>query len=143
MGEKPPKAPAEVQLGFGFFNDTEPASESISGGPLQPRASRGGSKSRGLADTLAIARAALLDASLTDVSAHLLLLFEFCEVALTRALDVVPTHSGVPFSDEEYRSLRGIGQAQWLLNEAHSKKGTKSAPSRGKKVKKKTMNDER
>ena len=45
-------------------------------------------------------------------------LLEFCEAALTRALDAVSLRvEGLPFSPEEYRSLRGIGQAQWLLAE--------------------------
>jgi len=135
VAEKPPKAPAEVQLGFGFFNnDGESSSEPVPSTIPPSQAARGSSKSRGLAETLAIARAALLDASLTEVSACLLPLFEFCEAALTRALDVVPTRSGVPFSGEEYRSLRGIGQAQWLLTEAHGKKETKSATSQRRRV---------
>jgi hypothetical protein len=46
---------------------------------------------------------------------------EFCEAALTRALDTVAVRgaAGKLFSTEEYRSLRGIGQAQWLLAERY------------------------
>jgi hypothetical protein len=69
-------------------------------------------------------------------------LFEFCEAALTRVLDVLPTRPGVPFSTEEYRSLRGIGQAQWLLAEAQGKRETKPETSQGKKTKKKMMKEE-
>jgi hypothetical protein len=134
VGEKSSKTFTEIQLGFEFFNDVESSSEPAPGATPPSQARRGRSKSRGLAETLATARVALLDASLTEVSAHLLPLFEFCEAALTRALDVVPTRSGVPFSGEENRSLRGIGQAQWLLTEAHGKKETKSATSQKRKV---------
>jgi hypothetical protein len=95
-----------------------------------------------LAEALAVARTVLLDAPLSDVSSQLLPLFEFCEAALTRALDVVPLRGDVPFSAEEYRSLRGIGQAQWLLAEEHSKREEKPVASRGRKARKKMMNDE-
>ncbi|MGH8005658.1 MAG: hypothetical protein ACREQ3_01465 [Candidatus Binatia bacterium] len=70
-----------------------------------------------MADTLTAAQAALLEAPLSDIDAQLFSLLEFCEAALTRALDVIPKRAGVLFSAEEYRSLRGIGQAQWLLSE--------------------------
>jgi hypothetical protein len=90
-----------------------------------------------LADALAMARAALLEAQLSDVSAQLLPLFEFCEATLTRALDVVPTRADVdvPFSAEEYCSLRGIGQAQWLLAEEHGKRQARPVASRTRKPK--------
>jgi hypothetical protein len=83
-----------------------------------------------------VAQSALLEAPLSEVSAQLLPLFEFCEAALTRALDVVPTRTEELFSAEEYRSLRGIGQAQWLLAEAHSKRETPLTATRARKRKK-------
>jgi hypothetical protein len=92
-----------------------------------------------LAETLAAARTTLIEAPLSDVSAQLLPLFEFCEAALTRTLDVIPTRPGVPFSAEEYRSLRGIGQAQWLLADAQGKRETKPE---ARKKKKKTRSAE-
>jgi hypothetical protein len=126
--------PFEIQLGFSFLSDTEaPSSAAFPDTGSPARTSRGGSKPRGLAETLATARTVLLEAPPPDVSAQLLPLLEFCEAALTRALDVVPTRTEAPFSAEEYRSLRGIGQAQWLLTEAHSKHEAKSATSQGRK----------
>ena len=113
MEEKTVKAVAEVQLGFAFLVDTETAQAAS---PLsdipQPRGTRTGARPRGLADVLAVAQVALLEAQLSDLSAQLLPLFEFCEAVLTRALDVMPTRADGPLSAEEYRSLRGIGQAQ-------------------------------
>jgi len=126
----------EVQLGFEFLREAESSSAALVP-PIAPslRASRIGSRPRGLAETLTATRAALLEAPLSDINGQLLSLFEFCEAALTRALDVMPTRSGVPFSAEEYRSLRGIGQAQWLLADAQGKRETKAATRRGKKNK--------
>ncbi len=137
MEEKNATPVIEVQLGFEFLREAE----SSSAAPVPPiasslRASRTGSRPRGLAETLTAVRAALLEAPLSDINVQLLSLFEFCEAALTRALDVMPTRTGVPLSAEEYRSLRGIGQAQWLLAEAQGKHETKAATSRGKKSKK-------
>ena len=136
MEEKTVKAVAEVQLGFAFLVDTETARAAS---PLrdipQPRGTRTGARPRGLADVLAVAQAALLEAQLSDLSAQLLPLFEFCEAALTRALDVMPTRTDRLFSDEEYRSLRGIGQAQWLLAEEHGKREARPAASRTRKPK--------
>lgn len=116
MEEKPAKPMTEEQLGFAFLTDALPTIPSRSDTP-PPRAIRPGSRVQSLADTLAAAHAALLEAPLKDVDVQLLQLFEFCEAALTRALDVVPRRTGKSFSAEEYRSLRGIGQAQWLLTE--------------------------
>lgn len=136
MTEKTVKSLTEIQLGFSFFNDAElSVSLSSPGAALPPRTPRSGSKPRGLAETLATARAALLDAPISEVSTQLLPLFEFCEAALTRALDVVPARTGEPFSPDEYRSLRGIGQAQWLLTEEHGKREAKAVASRGRKTK--------
>jgi len=82
-----------------------------------------------------MAQAALLEAQLSDLSAQLLPLFEFCEAVLTRALDVMPTRADGPLSAEEYRSLRGIGQAQWLLAEEHGKRQERPVSSRTRKPK--------
>ena len=49
-------------------------------------------------------------------------LLELCESVLTRALDVARKRGGQGWSEAEYRSLRGIGQAQWLLIEGQTKK---------------------
>ena len=121
----------EVQLGFEFLREAE----SSAAPPLAPppRSSRIGGRTRSLAETLAVAQTTLIEAPLSDVSSQLLPLFEFCEAALTRALDVIPTRPGVPFSIEEYRSLRGIGQAQWLLAEAQGKRETKPETRKKKK----------
>ena len=136
MEEKTAKAVAEVQLGFAFLVDTETAQAAA---PLrdipQPRGTRTGARPRGLADVLAMAQAALLEAQLSDLSAQLLPLFEFCEAVLTRALDVMPTRADGPLSAEEYRSLRGIGQAQWLLAEEHGKRQARPVSSRTRKPK--------
>jgi len=134
--EKTVKAVAEVQLGFAFLVDIETAQAAS---PLsdipQPRGTRTGARPRGLADVLAMAQAALLEAQLSDLSAQLLPLFEFCEAVLTRALDVMPTRADGPLSAEEYRSLRGIGQAQWLLAEEHGKRQERPVSSRTRKPK--------
>jgi hypothetical protein len=91
---------------------------------------------------LAVTRTLLLDVPLSELDTQLLSVFEFCEAALTRALDVIPTRPGVPLSVEEYRSLRGIGQAQWILAEEHGKREAKPAAKRERKPKKKMMNAE-
>ena len=88
------------------------------------------------------ARTLLLDASLDEVSSQLLPLLEFCEATLTRALDVVALRETFPlFSAEEHRSLRGIGQAQWLLTEKLARRGNTSSERRPGK--KRTTSDER
>ncbi len=79
------------------------------------------SQTSDLAQTVTAARAALVDVPLREIDAQLSLLLEFCEAALTRALDVAQERPQQAFSDEEYRSLRGIGQAHWLLVERHSR----------------------
>jgi hypothetical protein len=113
----------EEQLDFPFFSEGESVTgivaESQSPPPLQFARSTG--SSRRLASTIANARAALLSAPIEEVSAQLLPLLEFCEAALTRALDTMALRgvAGKLFSTEEYRSLRGIGQAQWLLAERY------------------------
>ncbi len=136
MTEKTAKSSPEVQLGFAFLQSAEsPSSQSVSSVTPQLRAPRSGSKPSSLAEMVAAARVVLLEAPLPEVSMQLLPLFEFCEAVLTRTLDVVPTRPGMPFSPEEYRSLRGIGQAQWLLTEAHSKREAKPVARQGKKSK--------
>ncbi|MGH9426390.1 MAG: hypothetical protein ACRD2L_08820 [Terriglobia bacterium] len=133
----------EKQLDFPFLVEADPATgavaESKSTASLQFARSTG--RARGLASALANARSTLLGAPIEEVSAQLLPLLEFCEAALTRALDTVALRNGADklFSTEEYRSLRGIGQAQWLLAERYSdqerepvakkpRKGRKSRP---------------
>lgn len=149
MEEKSPKAATEVQLGFAFFTDTTssalslPCDDVAVSSPEVARESHGrhrrtrtGTAPPSFADVLATAQTSLLEASLEEMNAHLLSIFEFCEAALTRALDVVPTRQGLPFSAEEYRSLRGIGQAQWLLAEEQSRHEAKPSTLRMKKPKK-------
>jgi hypothetical protein len=97
---------------------------------------------RGLARAITTVQVALLDASLEEVNAQLLPLFEFSESALTRALDVVSLRKEELFSSEEYRSLRGIGQAQWLLHEASTKREMKATTGKGRKGKKTTNTEE-
>ena len=93
------------QLHFAFFTPSEAALDPDS--TEQPE----------LEHLMGAARNALLEASPQDLNAALPLLLEFCEASLTRALDVARRRTGLSFSDEEYRSLRGIGQAHWLLVE--------------------------
>ena len=138
MEEKNVTPVTGVQLGFEFLREAE-SSLAAPVPPIAPslRASRTSNRPQSLAETLTAVRAALLEAPLSDINVQLLSLFEFCEAALTRALDVMPTRTGVPLSAEEYRSLRGIGQAQWLLAEAQGKHETKAATSQGRRAKKK------
>lgn len=96
---------ADRQLHFAFFTPSEAA--------LDP----GSTEQSELEHLMGAARNALLEASPQDLNAALPLLLEFCEASLTRALDVARRRTGLSFSDEEYRSLRGIGQAHWLLVE--------------------------
>ena len=115
-GVEPKKAqPSDAgQLHFTFFTETQED-------PEEERNADIVSSESGLEQTVMQARDALLDASLSEVDRHLPLLFEFCEAALTRALDTAQKRHGVSFSEDEYRSLRGIGQAHWLLVERHSR----------------------
>ena len=113
----------EEQLDFPFLSEVEPVTEIVAESQTPPplQFARPTESSRRLASTIANARAALLGAPIEEVSAQLLPLLEFCEAALTRALDTVALRgaAGKLFSTEEYRSLRGIGQAQWLLAERY------------------------
>jgi len=129
----------EVQLGFTFFVEEEVSSPVVRGrepGKAQKiREVR--SKPANLREAIALAQAQLLDAPLDDVSSQLVPLLELCEAALTRALDVVALRETEPaFSVEERRSVRGIGQAQWLLAEKLARRGTKSdeKPTRRKRT---------
>jgi hypothetical protein len=141
--EKTATLTTEIQLGFEFLREVGSSATSVSPLTPAPRTARTGGRFRGLAESLTAAQAALIEAPLSDVGSQLLMLFEFCEAALTRALDVMPTRPEVPFSPEEYRSLRGIGQAQWLLAEAQGKRETKLETRREKKPKKKMMKNDR
>lgn len=113
------KCATEEQLQFAFFTAMEPLSLPPQD-TLPPRTTKTKTKLPSLTEMLTDANAVLLEASLSEVDAQLFPLLEFCEAALTRALDVAPARAGEIFSAEEYRSLRGIGQAQWLLTEARS-----------------------
>ena len=121
MEEKIGKPYEEIQLDFAFVSETTSASVAVAKESQAGRVSRA-ARPRGLEKALMTAQSALLEAPLDEINAHLLPLFEFCEAALTRALDLSPLRKGELFSAEEYRSLRGIGQAQWLLNEAATKR---------------------
>jgi hypothetical protein len=118
------------QLRFAFFTEEAEAStdadqlssqDDVSDEISDCAAERQASPGVGLARAVTAARGALLDVPLREVDAQLPLLLEFCEAALTRALDVAHKRPQTAFSDEEYRSLRGIGQAHWLLVERQSR----------------------
>ena len=140
MEEKTGKTYEEIQLDFAFVAEALDAPVSVvdklhSG--RTPRVAR----PRGMGKALASAQAALLEASLEELNEHLLSLFEFCEAAMTRALDLVPLRQEELFSPEEIRSLRGVGQAQWLLNEASVKREMQAATGKGKKGKKRMSSE--
>ena len=133
----------EIQLNFAFVSEQTPYSTVLpSGERAIDRMIRTSRRRSGLGKALATAREALLDASLDDLGAQLLSLFEFSEASLTRALDVVPLRKAELFSTEEYRSLRGIGQAQWLLGDAYSKREMKLTTGGKGRKRKRTMNYE-
>lgn len=132
----------EIQLDFAFVSESGEAPPLSKVEVELPGHTNRFVRPRRLAKVLSTAQSTLLDAPLEELNAHLLPLLEFCEAALTRVLDVVSLRKGELFSVEEYRSLRGIGQAQWLLNEAQSRREMKVVAGKGKK-KKKTMLDER
>jgi hypothetical protein len=130
----------EEQLDFPFLSGADSATgtvaESQSTASLQLARSAG--RARGLASAIANARAALLGTPIEEVSAQLLPLLEFCEATLTRALDTVALRGvvGKLFSTEEYRSLRGIGQGQWLLAERYGDQESEAAEQRSRQRKK-------
>jgi hypothetical protein len=110
----------EVQLDFPFVAKTDFSADRVAeaNGPTALRVLRATGRPRGFTGAITSVQTALLGASLEELSAQMLPLLEFCEAAMTRALDAVSLRGeGLPFSPEEYRSLRGIGQAQWLLAE--------------------------
>ncbi|MCS6924478.1 MAG: hypothetical protein NZ578_01120 [Candidatus Binatia bacterium] len=142
MEEKAAKA-TEVQLRFAFLTETtpvplahgEPAPTLALESRQRVRRPHAHPPPQTLGEVLTTAHAVLLEAPLADVNAQLLVLLEFCEAALTRALDVVALRPGIPLSDEEYRSVRGIGHAQWLLAEAHGSREAMQEPPRAKRSK--------
>ena len=102
------------QLGFAFF--------SAAGEGASPRQENGNRPQVSLATLLPRVQTVFLETALDEVDQELLPLLELCESVLTRGLDVTRKRRGRGWSEAEYRSLRGIGQAQWLLIEAHAKK---------------------
>jgi hypothetical protein len=138
--EKTGKTYEEMQLDFAFVAEAVGAPVMAANKPRPGRAPRI-ARSRGIGKALTAAQAALLEASLEELNEHLFPLFEFCEAAMTRALDLAPLRKDELFSAEELRSLRGIGQAQWLLTEASAKRETQAATGKGKKGKKRTSGE--
>lgn len=114
MTDKTAHAQNQGQLGLGFVSAP---SESV-----PPRQDSDYRAQAGLAGLLPHAQKTFLEAPLDEVDQELLPLLELCESVLTRALDVARKRGGQGWSEAEYRSLRGIGQAQWLLIEAQAKK---------------------
>lgn len=140
MEEKTGKAYEEIQLDLAFVAEAAGAPVTLAN-KLQPARAPRVARPRGIGKALATAHAALLEAPLEELNEHLLSLFEFCEAAMTRALDLMPLRKEELFSAEELRSLRGIGQAQWLLNEASVKREMQAATGKGKKGKKRTSGE--
>ena len=101
------------QLGFPFFSPSVGQAATCQGNGSRTKVS--------LAAMLPQAQVLLLETPLDEVDQELLPLLELCEAVLTRALDVAQKRGVAGWSDAEYRSLRGIGQAQWLLVEAQAK----------------------
>jgi hypothetical protein len=134
--EKNGKPYEEMQLDFAFIAENEASPPASGAEPRLPARTSRLVRSRRLAHVLTTAQSTLLEAPLEELNSHLLPLFEFCEAALTRALDVVSLRKGELFSTEEYRSLRGIGQAQWLLDEAQSRQEMKAMEGKGKRKRK-------
>ena len=136
MAERSGKTYEEVQLDFAFMTEAAPILcplATVESDEQKTDRTNRVTRPRGLARAITTVQAALLDASLEEVNAQLLPLFEFSEAALTRALDVVSLRKEELFSSEEYRSLRGIGQAQWLLHEASTKREMKATAGKGRK----------
>ena len=102
------------QLGFAFFSA---ASEAV-----PPRQENGSRSQASLAALLPHFQTAFLETPLDELDRELGPLLELCESVLTRGLDLARKRGGRGWSEAEYRSLRGIGQAQWLLIEAQAKK---------------------
>lgn len=108
-----PTSEGNEQRLFALFTEAEAGPDSGPAAQLQRTPGPGAE----LEHILGVARDAPLEASLKDLNAAPPLRLELCETGLTRALDLVHRRAGVTFSDEEYRSLRGIGQAHRLLVE--------------------------
>ena len=102
------------QLGLAFVSATSEAAP--------PRQESGHHAQAGLASLLPHVQTTFLGAPLDEVDQEILPLLELCESVLTRVLDVARKRGEQGWSEAEYRSLRGIGQAQWLLIEAQAKK---------------------
>ena len=132
----------EVQLGFTFLTEVSDVSstEGKRESTKLQKIREAKIKSDDFVDVLSLVQNCLLEAPLDEVSSQLLPLLEICEATLTRALDVVALRESEPlFSIEEQRSLRGIGQAQWLLTEKLARRGIRPEEKRGQK--KRTMSD--
>ena len=102
------------QLGFAFFR--------ASNEDDSPRQESGSRVQASLAALLPQVQATCLETPLDEVDQELLPLLELCESVLTRVLDVARKRGDRGWSEAEYRSLRGIGQAQWLLIEGQAQK---------------------
>lgn len=94
--EQPMRPWNEEQLDFPFFTGTGSSPETVAESPhvASLHVARSTGRARGLASAIAQTRSALLGAPIEEVSAQLLPLLEFCEAALTRALDTVPLRGG-------------------------------------------------
>ena len=114
MTDKTVHAQHPSQLGLAFISATSEVAP--------PRQESGHHARAGLASLLPHAQTTFLEAGLDEVDQEILPLLELCESVLTRALDVARKRGDLGWSEAEYRSLRGIGQAQWLLIEAQAKK---------------------
>ena len=113
MTDKTAHTQNQDQLGLGFVSAASEAA---------PPQESGHRARAGLAALLPHVQTTFLEAPLDEVDRELLPLLELCESVLTRALDVARQRGEQGWSEAEYRSLRGIGQAQWLLIEAQAKK---------------------
>lgn len=140
MEEKIERTYEEIQLDFAFVAESVGAPVTIANKPQSERAPRLG-RPRRLEKTLATAQSVLLEASLEELDEQLLSLFEFCEAVMTRALDLTSLRKEALFSAEEYRSLRGIGQAQWLLTEASARREMRATTGKGKRGKRQTAGE--
>lgn len=114
MTDKTAHAQNPSQLGLAFISATSEVA------PL--RQESGHHAQAGLASLLPHVQTTFLEAGLDEVDQEILPLLELCESVLTRALDVARKRGDLGWSEAEYRSLRGIGQAQWLLIEAQARK---------------------
>lgn len=114
MAEKIDNSQAAGQLGFAFLSPSVGEAAAPQGNGSRTKVA--------LAAMLPHAQTLVLETPLDEVDRELEPLLELCESVLTRALDVARKRGAGGWSDAEYRSLRGIGQAQWLLVEAQAKK---------------------